>query len=82
MKISIYYDRDKLEFNPNTEKNVGVSGTHSTIINLAKSDFAPYDSIPKMVAIAIKRRIKIKKIFTTSLENVHPSSIALIFDEE
>ena len=37
MKISIYYDRDKLEFNPNTEKNVGVSGTHSTIINLAKS---------------------------------------------
>jgi len=35
-KISIYDNNEKLAYNPNTMKNVGVGGTQTTIVNVAK----------------------------------------------
>ena len=35
-KISIYDNNERLAYNPNTMKNVGVGGTQTTIINVAK----------------------------------------------
>lgn len=37
MKISFYDGHGKLSYNPNTEKNVGVGGTETVIIQLAKA---------------------------------------------
>lgn len=35
-KISIYDNNDKLAYNPNTEKNIGIGGTQTIIVNVAK----------------------------------------------